>query len=178
VNGEEFRVKVAEHMQEILKLNKTKGDDYSRGGADAFDNFRRHARELGLAPEQIWAVYASKHWDAVMTFIRNIEDGGYEPSEAIDGRIDDLILYLHLLREMMHDEEDEGDEAPKFKHGDDVIYRDDDGGDWKAIVTSEPQRGSGEGWTYRLEFLADDGPIGLPGLIREGRLRAVEPRPR
>lgn len=111
MTGEEFRAKVREHMEGILRLNETKGRDYTRGGDDAFDNFRRHAAELGLAPEQVWAVYANKHWDAVMTFIRNIADDGYQPSEAVDGRIDDLILYLFLLREMIHEDVEDGDAA-------------------------------------------------------------------
>ena len=107
MKGEEFREQVIqETMERILELNRTKGRDYA-GVDDAFANFKRHATELGLTPEQIWAVYAAKHWDAVLTFCREHAEQGYTPSEPIEGRIDDLILYLMLLKGMARESGEE-----------------------------------------------------------------------
>lgn len=89
---EEFLSVMDEAYQSIREINATKGRDYA-GEADALDNFKRHAASLDLRPEQIWAVYASKHWDAVMTFCRR----GQVESEPIEGRLLDVILYSFLL---------------------------------------------------------------------------------
>ena len=42
---------------------------------------------------QVWAVFANKHWDAIMAFIKT----GKAESEAIEGRFDDVHNYLYLL---------------------------------------------------------------------------------
>lgn len=81
-----------EEHAKIVELNRTKGHDYA-GQDDALSNFKKHAAELGLTPEQIWGVYAGKHWDAITTYVRE----GDVKSEPIDGRILDEILYLYLL---------------------------------------------------------------------------------
>jgi hypothetical protein len=88
----DFLSMMEEDFKELVRLNQTKGNDYSHAD-DAFDNFRRHARELALRPEQVWSVYAAKHWDAILTYVRE----GDVKSEPIEGRIHDLILYLFLL---------------------------------------------------------------------------------
>jgi hypothetical protein len=90
---DEFISLMQETFTGLVELNTTKGHDYA-GDDDALDNFKRHAVSLGLTPEQIWAVYASKHWDAIMTYVRE----GNVKSEPIQGRIDDCLLYLFLLR--------------------------------------------------------------------------------
>jgi cyclopropane fatty-acyl-phospholipid synthase-like methyltransferase len=78
---------------EIVAINKTKGHDYA-GEEDALSNFKRNADRLGLTPIQVWGVYFHKHLDAIETYVR---EGGV-PSEPIEGRIQDAILYLYLLR--------------------------------------------------------------------------------
>lgn len=88
---DEFLKLADEAYNRIMEINRTKGADYA-GTRDALANFKRHAETLNLSPEQIWAVYASKHWDAVMTYCRN----GEVQSEPIEGRIDDVILYCFL----------------------------------------------------------------------------------
>ena len=84
-------------------LNKTKGSDYS-GDEDALENFKRLATKLELTKEQVLGVYMTKHLDAIDTYIRE----GNVKSEPIDGRIDDAIVYLILLKAMVqegHDKE-------------------------------------------------------------------------
>ena len=77
---------------------KTKGPDYS-DASDAFDNFKRRGKEAGITPEQAWAVLAGKHWDAIMTFVRD----GKVRSEPILGRLLDLRNFLDLLASHLTD---------------------------------------------------------------------------
>ena len=85
------------------KLLKTKGDDYTRHDQDRLSNFKRLAKDLDLSPIKVWAVYAGKHWDALMAFIKT----GKAESEAIEGRFDDLHNYLYLLEGLLEDEKQE-----------------------------------------------------------------------
>ena len=75
------------------ELLKTKGADYTRHSADRLSNFKRNAEAIGVSPLVVWAVYAGKHWDAIMAFIKT----GKTESESLIGRFDDLINYLYLL---------------------------------------------------------------------------------
>lgn len=86
-------------FDEIQRIRESKGKDYSRGEADTLSNFKRHAEALGLTPEQVWAVYASKHWDAVISYCKH----GQVESEPIAGRIDDALTYLLLLKGLIAD---------------------------------------------------------------------------
>lgn len=77
----------------INKLNDTKGNEYA-GDEDALANFHNRATQLDLDPMKVWGVFAGKHWDAVLSYIRR----GEVLSEPIEGRINDLVLYLILLK--------------------------------------------------------------------------------
>ena len=79
-----------------LELLRQKGQAYS-GDADAFANFKRNAEKLGLTRYQIWAVYCGKHLDAIFGAIRKNPNFPVDPSEGMQGRIDDSINYLELL---------------------------------------------------------------------------------
>lgn len=88
----EFQSLMKTEFENLLETNNRKGHDYA-GDDDALSNFKKHADELGLTPEQVWAVYAGKHWDSIVTYVRE----GDVKSEPIEGRIHDLILYGFLL---------------------------------------------------------------------------------
>lgn len=92
MNRVDFIGMMETHFDMLVDINRKKGHDYA-GEEDALSNFKRHAENLGLRPEQIWAVYFSKHADAVMTYCRE----GAVASEPIEGRIHDALLYLFLL---------------------------------------------------------------------------------
>lgn len=94
---------LAKTIASIQALQKVKGGEYATDG-DRLANFKRNAEHLGLKPEQIWAVYAGKHWDAIQTFVRDIAEEKERPrSEPIEGRIDDLIVYLVLFKGILVD---------------------------------------------------------------------------
>ncbi len=92
MNRLDFQDMMNGHYNIIISINDVKGHDYA-GDEDALSNFKKHAAELGLTPEQIWGVYAGKHWDAITTFCRE----GDVKSEPIESRIHDVILYCFLL---------------------------------------------------------------------------------
>lgn len=81
-----------EHITAIFGLNDSKGADYA-GDEDALGNFKSAAEQLGIEPEQVWAVYAHKHWSAIMSFCKK----GQTESEPIEGRLHDVIVYCLLL---------------------------------------------------------------------------------
>lgn len=82
----------------MVALTKSKGEEYSSSD-DQLGNFRRLAEQTGLTMPQIWLVLFTKHIDAIRTFIKDEAAGVQrERSEPIEGRIDDAILYLYLLR--------------------------------------------------------------------------------
>jgi hypothetical protein len=85
---------------------QTKGQDYS--GDDRLGNFRRLAERLGLTPLQIWAVYFTKHIDAIMTFART----GRVASEPIRGRFADARNYLDLGLAMIEEAQDAAQSKP------------------------------------------------------------------
>ena len=95
-----------------VELGTLKGGEYS-GDTDRLANFRRNGEDQELPKETIWRVYAAKHWDAIGQYIKDIRQGkNRKRLETIDGRIDDLIVYLILLKCMVI----EAQGAPEVKH--------------------------------------------------------------
>jgi hypothetical protein len=85
----------------INGLAKSKGVEYS-GDVDRLANFRKQAEIFGVQNELIWAIYAGKHWDSIVTYINDIKSGKTRVrSEPISGRVDDLLVYLLLLKAML-----------------------------------------------------------------------------
>ena len=95
---DEFQQLMADTFQELININNTKGHDYA-GETDSLANFKDEASVLDLRPEQVWAVFAGKHWRAIMTFCKE----GDVASEPIEGRIHDLIMYGFLLLGIIED---------------------------------------------------------------------------
>lgn len=111
MNREELREQIIEPTYlAIMELNTTKGHDYA-GDEDALSNFKRNAERLKLTPEQVLMVYLGKHLDAIYTYCAE----GQVESEPIEGRIDDAILYLLLLKGLVHESLDKKDKALKMQ---------------------------------------------------------------
>lgn len=98
MDNKEFKRLLESTYCTLESLTDSKGKEYSRD-ADQLMNFKRQAAELGVSPLVVLAVYLNKHLDAVKSFIKN----GREFSEPIEGRIDDAILYLILLKALISD---------------------------------------------------------------------------
>jgi hypothetical protein len=83
-------------MAEVISLRKAKAVDYSEPD-DAFLVVRRVARETGVEPEQVLHIFMTKHYDAVRKYL--IHPG--QTTEPIEARINDLIVYLILIKAML-----------------------------------------------------------------------------
>jgi hypothetical protein len=98
-----YEVLLDKAIEEIRKLSQMKGGEYA-GDVDRLANFRRNAAALGLQMEQVWAVYAAKHWDALMQYVQDLGTGKTRPRlETIEGRVDDLLVYLLLFKAMFEE---------------------------------------------------------------------------
>ena len=100
MTSEIFDKIVAAARQRQDDLLRVKGADYTRHEADRLSNFKRAAASVGVTSLQAWAIYAGKHWDAIMAFIKT----GKAESEAIEGRLDDLANYLYILEGLINEE--------------------------------------------------------------------------
>ena len=99
----EYDKLLSETVNTIKDLSHLKGGEYA-GDQDRLANFRRNALALGLENEQVWSVYAAKHWDAIMQYVKDLGTGKQrERLESIEGRADDLIVYLILFKAMFRD---------------------------------------------------------------------------
>ena len=85
---------------EIMWTREQGQKEYAHVDENAFDNFDRLASELGISPEQVLWVYAMKHKDGIASYI----NGHRSQRESVGGRINDLIVYLFLLRGMVERE--------------------------------------------------------------------------
>lgn len=99
MTSDQFNQIVAKARLRQDDLLQRKGADYTRQEPDRLSNFKRVATSLGLSPIQVWAVYAGKHWEAVMAYAKT----GKVESEAITGRLDDLCNYLYLLEALIEE---------------------------------------------------------------------------
>lgn len=83
-------------QNEELKILSAKGADYA-GNEDALRNFKINAERLGLSKYQVWAVYAMKHIDAILTAIKTNPNDPARQAETLCGSIMDARNYLGLL---------------------------------------------------------------------------------
>lgn len=95
----EFQKVLDETTAKLEQLTESKGREYRGSDDDQLANFYRSAKEAGIKPTQAWLVFFNKHIDAIKSFIRTESIF----SEPIEGRIDDAILYLILLKALLRD---------------------------------------------------------------------------
>lgn len=86
---------LAERFASCIEILRRKNADYSQGEQrrDRIAAFKRIARDIELPVRKAWAVFAQKHWGAIMRYVKD----GRVDSEPIEGRIDDMINYLVLF---------------------------------------------------------------------------------
>lgn len=83
-------------FKECLQLYDEGQKEYARGEDNGFANFDRVAEHLGISREEVLLVYALKHLDGITAYVQ----GHKSQREDVRGRINDLIVYLCILRGM------------------------------------------------------------------------------
>lgn len=73
-------------------MNK-KQPEYTNKSADVLHNFKTTAENLGLEPQEVWAVFFYKHVQAILSHAHNPDMHAAEP---IESRYADAINYLFL----------------------------------------------------------------------------------
>lgn len=103
MNNEDFCAVVESTVNDLQSLLTIKGGEYA-GSEDRLANFKRGAALTGTTPLQVAFIYASKHYDAIATFVRDQASGTERPrSESIEGRLDDLMNYCLLMKGLVRE---------------------------------------------------------------------------
>ena len=92
-------------FNECLVLYDQGSSEYAED-ADAFANFMEDAREAGVSQELVLSIFANKHWRGIRRWIK----GHKSQRENVRGRLNDMIVYLGILRAMA----DEADEIARM----------------------------------------------------------------
>lgn len=91
-------------FDEIRDVRAAGQEEYAHNRENAFANFQRVSRDLGLDQKTTLWVFAMKHRDGIASFLK----GHRSQREGVRGRILDLVMYLILLRGMIEAEEGVG----------------------------------------------------------------------
>lgn len=86
---------------EIMALREAGQKEYAHANQDAFSNFMRGAADIGIDRKQILWIFAMKHRDGIAAYLK----GHRSQREDVRGRINDLIVYLFLLRGMVEEDD-------------------------------------------------------------------------
>lgn len=92
---------MAKVFEECGGLRSAGQKEYAYNDEEAFSNFIRVAADLGITKEMALLTYFLKHKDGVVAHVK----GHTSQREDVRGRINDMIVYLCLLRAMI-DEND------------------------------------------------------------------------
>jgi hypothetical protein len=86
---------------ECQMLRNSGQKEYAHEVENALRNFEQTGRDLELPREKILWIFTKKHSDGVLAWI----NGHRSQRENVRGRINDMIVYLVLLRCMVEDDE-------------------------------------------------------------------------
>lgn len=75
-------------------------NEYAHDPDNALRNFEATGQDIGISREKVLWIFAKKHFDGVAAWIK----GHRSQRENVRGRINDMIVYLCLLRCMVEDE--------------------------------------------------------------------------
>ena len=99
---EESLAKLFRHVfeHEIMALRDAGQKEYAHGSSSPFANFNRAAADLDIDAKKVMWIFAMKHKDGIAGYLR----GHTSQREDVRGRINDLIVYLLLLRGKIDEE--------------------------------------------------------------------------
>lgn len=101
VVGAEFQQAHARVTKETEYLRDMGQKEYAHDDQNALANFDRTGAELELEPTKVLWIFWKKHADGVLSWI----NGFRSQREDVRGRINDMIVYLVLLRALIDREE-------------------------------------------------------------------------
>lgn len=87
-------------FQECGGLREAGQAEYAHDNSNAFANFERTAAEVGIDRKLVLWIFAMKHKDGIASFLKGHES----QREDVFGRVNDMIVYLILLRGMIMQE--------------------------------------------------------------------------
>ena len=90
---DEFDVASRALLAEAARIQTAKRPGYTLGNTDVLHNFKSVADRVGITPAQAWAVYATKHYDAILSGMCRPD---LPVAEALLGRFADLVNYAQL----------------------------------------------------------------------------------
>ena len=97
------RAAVADVMSRVFAecsaLREAGQKEYAHDEDNAFANFERVAERLGISREMALLVYAEKYWDGIASYVK----GHKSQRDSVKGRLNDMIVYLCLLRAMVEE---------------------------------------------------------------------------
>lgn len=88
-------------FDECRRLRSAGQKEYAHNDETPFANFERAGADLNLDRKMVLWIFAMKHRDGIASFLK----GHRSQREDIRGRINDLIVYLVLLRGMIEEED-------------------------------------------------------------------------
>lgn len=94
--------------REIMALREAGQKEYAHDAGNAFANFLRAGTDLEIPQTHVLWIFAMKHRDGIVAWLR----GHRSQREDVRGRINDLIVYLFILRGMIEEETPLTLEAP------------------------------------------------------------------
>jgi hypothetical protein len=100
MTNNDFYEMLKKMVEEEEKTMVSKGREYTVGSDDKLANFKDVAKNTGLTPMQVWAVYFLKHIASICNYVK---DGREASNEPIQGRIMDARNYLALLRGLIEE---------------------------------------------------------------------------
>jgi hypothetical protein len=96
---------------ECRALREAGQKEYAHADSNAFSNFEDDQEATGASRETVLSIFANKHWRGIRAWIK----GHKSQRENVRGRINDMIVYLCLLRGMIDEAEGKlpkGDSSP------------------------------------------------------------------
>lgn len=102
MSPDERRAIVESMFKQCRELLETRGADYSRNEPDVLSNFKRCAQDLDMRAVEIAWVYARKHLDSIVSYIKTGTS-----SEPIESRVADAINYLLIIYCLLREESNE-----------------------------------------------------------------------
>lgn len=86
----ELKKYILDNCQNIMNQ---KQPEYTNENSDVLHNFKTTAENLGLSPQEVWAVFFYKHVQAILSHAHNPD---MHQAEPIQSRYADAINYLYL----------------------------------------------------------------------------------